>query len=304
MKARLLGVAGAALLITVSAAWADEIKVRVNGEPVPFRSAQPTQIAGRVMIPLRGVLEQLGAERVLWRPERQEVFVRHGTSDIRLHIGDRVALVNGRPVELDVPPMVIQETTMVPLRFVSENLGARVDWLPSTQTVYIITSGERVAGSREQLPNDRVGEERGRVVPRQDQDNTRRDQYSTRRDQYYNQSQDTHTSAPRSSRAEHQDEDAAFRSAYVAALFPRPGARVNDPRAAITVRLGPEADIDLRTVRLYVNGQDVTPDAQITPREISYVPTRDWPSGRTEVRVVFRDTRGGQANQLWDFSVR
>ena len=146
MRVRILAAAGTALLITGGAVQASEIAVRVNGEPVQFRSAQPTQIAGRVMIPLRGVLEQLGAERVQWRPDRQEVLVRRGAGDMRLRIGDRVALVNGRPVELDVPPMVIQDTTMVPLRFVSENLGARVDWLPSTQTVYIVTSGERVAG--------------------------------------------------------------------------------------------------------------------------------------------------------------
>src|SRR5206468_4209130 len=73
--------------------------------------------------------------------------------DLQLRIGERMAQVNGRQVPLDVPPLILQNTTMVPLRFVSENLGARVDWLPGNQTVYIATPNERVAGSRERIPD-------------------------------------------------------------------------------------------------------------------------------------------------------
>src|SRR6266566_2414967 len=128
--------ATAALLIAASSAHAARIDVQVNGERVNFPYAQPAEIAGRVMIPLRGVLERLGADRIDWRPQQQQVFVSGSHGDLQLRIGERMAQVNGRQVPLDVPPLILQNTTMVPLRFVSENLGARVDWLPGNQTVY------------------------------------------------------------------------------------------------------------------------------------------------------------------------
>src|SRR5437870_13817550 len=102
--------ATAALLFAVGSAQAARIDVQVNGERVNFPYAQPAQVAGRVMIPLRGVLERLGADRIDWRPARQEVVVSAGGRDLRLHIGDRTAEVNGRDVSLDVPPMILQGT--------------------------------------------------------------------------------------------------------------------------------------------------------------------------------------------------
>jgi hypothetical protein len=290
MQLRLLGAASAALLMAVGITRADNIGVRVNGERVDFPAAQPTQIAGRVMIPLRGVLQRLGADRVQWRPERQEVLVSGTAGDMRLRIGDRVAVVNGRPVELDVPPMVIQDTTMVPLRFVSENLGAKVDWLPATQTVYIVTTGERVAGARERFPANRNADDRNPVAPR--------------RDRYADQDRYAREREPVPRRGDRLDQEPTLRSTYLAALYPRPGAMVNDPRVEISVRFRPRAAVDLESVRLYVNDRDVTRDAQITATGIRYVPTRDLPQGRNDVRLTFRDGRGVQASQAWDFSIR
>jgi hypothetical protein len=250
------------------AAQAAPIDVRVNGERVNFPYAQPTEVAGRVMVPLRGVLERLGADRIDWRPARQEVLVSGADRDIRLHIGDRIAEVNGREVPLDVPPMILRGTTMVPLRFISENLRARVDWLPDQETVYIATPGERVAGSREEL---RAQEERVR--------------------RYRSESE---------TRSETAREPAA-RAAEVASLFPRPGARVDDPRSEIFVRFRQNASIDLHSVRLLVNGRNVTSDADITRRGVRYEPEADLPRGSNDVRLTFRDTRGVLSTQRWNF---
>lgn len=291
-----LGGIGAALLMGGGSARADDIAVRVDGQRVRFPAAQPTQIAGRVMIPLRGVLQRLGADRVQWRSERQEVLVSGSAGDMRLRIGDREALVNGRPVELDVPPMVIQDTTMVPLRFVSENLGARVDWLPDTQTVYIVTTGERVAGAREQYPADRVEGDRDRVAPRRDRIAPRRDRYDEGRN--------ARDREPLSPRADQQDQVPALRSTALAALYPRPGAMIDEARPEISARFRPRAGVDLATVRLYLNDQDVTRDAAIDSAGVRYLPSRDVPQGRNDVRVSFRDSRGVVANQRWSFSAR
>jgi hypothetical protein len=251
MRVSLLGAGFAALLLMAGPAGADPIRVNVNGEQVRFPYAQPIEINGRVMIPLRGVLERLGVDRIDWRPMSQEVIVAGPDENMRLQIGDQAAIVNGQRVSMDVPPMIVQGTTMVPLRFVSENLGASVDWLDSSQTVYIATPNERVAGSREVYP------------------------------------------AP--------NREPAVQPNYVTALSPRLGSRAADPRSEIFARFRPGAPIDFNTVRLYLNGNNVTPDTEITAEGVRYLPMADLRSGRNNVRLTFRDTSGLLTTKVWYF---
>src|SRR5512143_2017915 len=132
----------AALLMVIGAgAGAQPIRVTVNGDPVYFQGTQPTEISGRVLVPLRGVLEQMGAY-VEWMPDTQTVIATKGDTRISLPIGSRFATVNGQQVSLDVPAMTLAGRTMVPLRFVGESLGADVAWRPSTQTVMITMAGD------------------------------------------------------------------------------------------------------------------------------------------------------------------
>ena len=114
-------------VIPTSAVLAQGITVTVNGEPVRFAGIGPQQVQGRVMVPLRGVLEKLGAY-VDWVPSTRTVVATRGDLDIQLPLGGRTARVNGRSVSLDVPAMSMAGSTMVPLRFVGETLGATVRW--------------------------------------------------------------------------------------------------------------------------------------------------------------------------------
>lgn len=135
-----LAFAGALCLAEASYVRADDIQVRVDGDMVHFSGIGPQQIEGRVMVPLRGVLEKLGAQ-VGWVQSTRTVFASKGNMDLQLPIGSRTARVNGKDVTLDVPAMTIAGTTMVPLRFVGETLGADVRWNGTTQTVSIVTNG-------------------------------------------------------------------------------------------------------------------------------------------------------------------
>ena len=56
---------------------------------------------------------------------------------VNMQIGNNTAYVDGAPVSLDVPPQIIKGRTLVPIRFVSENLGAEVGWESNTKTVTI-----------------------------------------------------------------------------------------------------------------------------------------------------------------------
>ncbi|MDI6773270.1 MAG: stalk domain-containing protein, partial [bacterium] len=111
------------------------IRVVVNGEELAF-DVPPVEVGGRLLVPLRGVFERLGAT-VLWEPSTQRITAATASKTIELVMGRRQATVDGRLVLLDTPPMVVGGRTMVPLRFVSEALGAYVQWQAATRTVLI-----------------------------------------------------------------------------------------------------------------------------------------------------------------------
>jgi len=119
------------------------IRVEVNGRMLYF-SVPPRQIQNRTMVPLRGVFESLGAQ-VDWNESQQSITATKGNTDVQFGIGDRRATVNRRVVYLDAPARIYRGVTMVPLRFVSEALGADVKWFDATQMVTISTGGQYYA---------------------------------------------------------------------------------------------------------------------------------------------------------------
>ncbi|HLJ60276.1 MAG TPA: copper amine oxidase N-terminal domain-containing protein [bacterium] len=139
---RLLTVVGVMLaLVTPSAVFAQAIRVYVDQQPVNF-DVPPVLIQGRVLVPLRGIFERLGATVDYDAPTQHIVAIR-GQQNVELTVGSRQAHVNGIPKLLDVPAFTINNRTMVPLRFISESLGADVRWDDATQTIFI---GGGVAG--------------------------------------------------------------------------------------------------------------------------------------------------------------
>jgi len=127
-------------------------RVTVNGQSMTFSAQPPMEQNGRVLVPMRDIFEKLGAY-VEYDRANQSVNALQGGTHITLPIGGRTARVGDRNVSLDVPAQVVNGTTLVPLRFVAESLGARVDFDPGTDTVAIFTDGtvnpgRRTAGER------------------------------------------------------------------------------------------------------------------------------------------------------------
>lgn len=56
---------------------------------------------------------------------------------IVLKVDSKVAIVNGEERILDVPPTIIKDRTMLPIRFVAEELGCKVEWNENTREVII-----------------------------------------------------------------------------------------------------------------------------------------------------------------------
>ena len=150
---------GFCLICTSGSAMGQGIEVRVNGEPVRFSGTGPQEYRGRVLVPLRGVLEQMGAY-VGWDAPARTVIATRGDMNIRLPIGSEYADVNGRRVVLDVPAMTVNGNTMVPLRFLGETLGAEVRWDARERTVSIETSATEIADRPRDLDSSRRREHR------------------------------------------------------------------------------------------------------------------------------------------------
>lgn len=253
---------GAAL---VTPASAQSARVLVNNREVEFVDQSPIERDGRIYIPLRGVLEEIGAETIQWRPARGEVFVQSGEREILLNIGSERARVDNRDVFLDAPPILLGGRTLVPLRFVAENLGATVRWVGDTRTVYISVPQDRVAGERETYPPDRANDRP--VRPRR---------------------------GPR---------DLAPR---IRPVRPVAGEAVYSRRPEITavIRDPNGADIDFDSIRMRINGQDVTADLEMGRNSVTYRPTFDLERGDVAVQVTARDRQGNVSRRDWTFEVR
>lgn len=96
----------------------------------------PIIVNNRTMLPARFVAEKLGA-KVEWDEVAQEVKITKDETEIVLTIGSDKALVNGEEVTVDSPVFIENERTYTPVRFIAENLGARVEWDGDNQKVTI-----------------------------------------------------------------------------------------------------------------------------------------------------------------------
>ncbi len=126
----------------------DDPYMTVNGssqEIDPGRGTKPVIKNSRTLVPIRAIIEALGGT-VSWDATDRKVAVTLGSRTIELWIRKSTAKVNGvdRPIDSTnskVVPEIINSRTMLPLRFVTENLGAKVDWDGTTQTITITYGG-------------------------------------------------------------------------------------------------------------------------------------------------------------------
>ncbi|MCG0238349.1 MAG: NlpC/P60 family protein [Firmicutes bacterium] len=168
LLATLIGTVAAAsaaailLIAPTPAAAAEPIRTYLNGRELTF-DVPPQVENGRALVPVRGLLQPMGAT-VSWDDRTRTVAATLGDRSIRLRIDDRVAYVDGQPVVLDTAPRIRSGRTLVPLRFVSEGLGAWVNWDPELRAIAIDTrtpvsrSGSAAVLARSSWPGFRMAE--------------------------------------------------------------------------------------------------------------------------------------------------
>lgn len=109
--------------------------IMLNGEPLV---CDPTAIIidDRTLVPIRAVMTPFGAEFV-WDGAERTVTVQTEEDELFFEIDSRTAYHNGEVREIDVPAMIVKDRTMIPLRFLAEELSYLVDWDGDTRTVLI-----------------------------------------------------------------------------------------------------------------------------------------------------------------------
>ncbi|HYF95087.1 MAG TPA: copper amine oxidase N-terminal domain-containing protein [Symbiobacteriaceae bacterium] len=104
----------------------DGVGITLEGLEIPF-DIPPFILGGRTLCQVRPLAEATGAD-VAWDGDSETVSFTLGARSASCQIGSEIAYVNGSPRLLDEPPMLYDDHTVVPLRFVAEGLGFTVAW--------------------------------------------------------------------------------------------------------------------------------------------------------------------------------
>lgn len=132
----------ALVLIAVPVYGAEDrpIRVMVDGAELAF-DVDPVIENDRTLVPMRLIFEALGA-KVDWDEATRTALAVKGDVKISITIDSAELMKNSKAVALDAPARLIGGRTLVPVRAVSEGMGAKVDWNEASRTVQIVTSEE------------------------------------------------------------------------------------------------------------------------------------------------------------------
>ena len=123
----------------IASAQGDSISVYVDGQQVAF-DVQPQTINDRTMVPIRAIFEKIGAT-VEWDEATKTAICTKDDTTVKMTIDSTTMYINNSPVQMDVSPVVIDNRTLAPARYVAEAYGANVQWSEEKRNVVICTDG-------------------------------------------------------------------------------------------------------------------------------------------------------------------
>lgn len=119
------------------------LKLEIDNKTAMINQQQTTMdvpaklVNGRTMVPIRFISESFGC-KVNWDPKAKQItIIRHDMS-FNLWLGVNYAMVGGKKQPLDSPPIISGGRTLVPLRFISEPFGAKVNWEAKTKKITVV----------------------------------------------------------------------------------------------------------------------------------------------------------------------
>lgn len=111
--------------------------VTINNEVQPALEATPFIFNGRTMVPVRLIAEAFGAV-VDWEQATKGITIKLNDKVISMQVDNTTATINGESLTLDAPPVIRNNRTFVPIRFIAENFGCEVNWDKYTETITIL----------------------------------------------------------------------------------------------------------------------------------------------------------------------
>lgn len=136
-----------------SHAAAGQSKIILDGQEVILPSdVQVTVINKHVMVPIRVVAENLKFG-VDWDQKSHSVTIQQNSKIISLHVDQREAMIAETPILLDVAPQILNKSVVVPLRFVSEQMGLAVSWDNKDKIVYLTSNTNNSAQTEDITPH-------------------------------------------------------------------------------------------------------------------------------------------------------
>lgn len=115
------------------------------------RGTTPVIKDDRTLLPIRAAAEAMGAS-VTWEEESQTTALAKNYTIILLTIGSNIAYINEEKQTLDTQPIILNERTMLPIRFVAEGLGYDVEWNGETQTITMT----KISSAQDNTPIDQI----------------------------------------------------------------------------------------------------------------------------------------------------
>ncbi|MEF3309103.1 stalk domain-containing protein [Paenibacillus sp. GYB004] len=111
----------------------DQKSLTVNGAGIQLDQA-PVIVEGNTLVPVRFVVEAMGG-KLTWVDEERKVVIMKDNHLIELWLDKKDLIADGERITAEVPPVLMTERTMVPLRIIAENMGWKVTWDEMTRSV-------------------------------------------------------------------------------------------------------------------------------------------------------------------------
>jgi hypothetical protein len=255
--------------VVLSARAADQISVTVNGNNVSL-NPPPVTRNNRLFVPVRGVFENLGAS--VSYASNGQISGSGSGHQVFLNVGSQQAFVDGQSQVLDAAPFMVGSSVYVPLRFVSQALGALVNF-DRAKEVVAISGVDFVASQSSAAPTSAPSPAAAHTPP----------------------------PTPPPLAASPSPQPANQSQVHLGHELPGDGSTIRGSRPTVQASFeGGQADPN--SVHVWFDGRDVSGGSYISTRGVTYTPQSPILGGEHEVRIQGSDQSGAAFDQRWHFT--
>lgn len=126
--------------------YASDVRLIIDDQEVSNLPTPPMLVNNNTMVPARAVFEHMGGV-VGWHSGHRQISIFMGNDILVLTVGSTTALLNGVAIQMSTPPIIVGDSTMIPLRFPAEAFGFYVYWDRQARAAIINTNGESTNGN-------------------------------------------------------------------------------------------------------------------------------------------------------------